>query len=257
MKRILNGSLLATAFLSASVLAKNNIELVYLEPNSEDEKAVKSLLVSSGVNELVVGFGENLFPFDKPLTIEYGSDDGPLFDPESNIVQMPYFFVSEAQNYFAKNSYEKKYGKTAEQGAIDTVLHTLLHELGHAYIADKQIPVLGKEEDAVDNLATIVMIEYVENGADAAISAADMFDFETEGQPDHYQLVEYAGEHSFNLQRYFQTLCLVYGSDPEKFAGLLDEIGKDYREEREGYCEYNYNTISTNWHTYLGELRNK
>ncbi|PKF78837.1 hypothetical protein CW749_14985 [Vibrio sp. vnigr-6D03] len=242
------------ALLSASSLAQNNIALNYLTPLNDEEKTIKSLLIDSGVNELVVGFGDTLFPFKNTLTIEYGSDDGPLFDPETNKVQMPYSFVTEAHHHFAKNDYQKKYGKKPELGAIDTVLHTLIHELGHAYIADQQIPVLGKEEDAVDNLAAIIMIEYVENGADAAISAADMFDFETQGQPDKYQLVEYAGEHSFNLQRYFQTLCLVYGSDPEKFAGLLDEVGKEYREERESFCEYQYNTTRDNWHTYLGQI---
>ena len=194
---------------------------------------------------------ESLFPFRKTLTIEYGGDQGPLYDPELHQVRMPYEFYQQALDYFKKNEYDKKYGKSAQAGAIDTVLHTLLHEAGHAYIADQNIPILGKEEDAVDNFAALMMIEYVENGEDAAISAADMFAFESEDRPDYYDFGEYIDEHSFDLQRYFSTLCLVYGNNPEKHKGLLDEVENDYLADRKDFCIYQYQTVAQNWHSYL------
>lgn len=102
----------------------------------------------------------------------------------------------------------------------------MLHETGHAYIEDQNIPVLGKEEDAVDNFATILMIDFLEDGAEMAISAADMFAFESDYRPDYYDFGEYIDEHSFDLQRYFSTLCLVYGSEPDQYKSLLDELKK-------------------------------
>lgn len=54
-----------------------------------------------------------------------------------------------------------------------------------------------------------------------------------------------------NLQRYFATLCLVYGSNPERHPKLLDEIEKEYRQERTEFCQANYQTLSDNWHRYL------
>ena len=166
---------------------------------------------------------------------------------------IPYSFYAESLTYFEKNQYEKEYGKTAQTGAIDTLLHTLLHEAGHAYIEDQKIAILGKEEDAVDNLATIMLLNYVEHGGDAAISAADMFAFESEDRPEYYDLGEYIDEHSFDLQRYFSTLCLVYGSDPEAYKNLLDDVENDYLKNRKEFCVEHFDVINANWHQYLKE----
>lgn len=252
MKKLAKALLAITTISSFSALA-NNITVSYLKPTNSDDKASLIQLQESQINELVVELGKTHFPFDNPLTIEYGSDDGPLFNPETNTIQMPYHFMAEANHYFSKNKYDEKFNKSAQDGAIDTVLHTLFHEIAHAYIADKNIPILGKEEDAADNLAAVMMIEYVDNGADSAISAADMFAFESEDMPQDIQAAEYIDEHSFNLQRYFQTLCLVYGSDPEQYSTLLDEIGEDGLEDRQAFCEMNYQDIYNNWHVYLGK----
>lgn len=244
--------LLPSLLLSASAFAdSDSVVIRYLEPQNQVEKTAKSDIEQSGVNQTLVDLSESLFPFRKTLTIEYGGDQGPLYDPELHQVQMPYEFYQQALDYFKKNEYDKKYGKSAQAGAIDTVLHTLLHEAGHAYIADQNIPILGKEEDAVDNFAALMMIEYVENGEDAAISAADMFAFESEDRPDYYDFGEYIDEHSFDLQRYFSTLCLVYGSNPEKHKGLLDEVENDYLADRKDFCIYQYQTVVQNWHNYL------
>ncbi|KGY13033.1 hypothetical protein NM22_05985 [Vibrio tubiashii] len=238
-------------FSTQSVSASNNITIRYLTPENSAEAKLKSEIEQSGVNQTLTELSDDLFPFNKTLTIEYGSEDGPLYDPDKHVVQMPYQFYQEALDYFKGNKYNEKYGKSAELGAMDTVLHTLLHEAGHAYIADQNIPILGKEEDAVDNFAALMMIEYVENGADAAISAADMFAFESEDKPDYYEFGEYIDEHSFDLQRYFSTLCLVYGSNPEKHRNLLDEVENDYLADRKDFCVYQYQNIAQHWHNYL------
>lgn len=236
---------------SSTAIADDTIKIRYLEPQNQQHIESKAAIEQSGVNQVLVELSNQLFPFNQPLTVEYGGEQGPLYDPEPHVVQIPYGFYQEALTYFKQNNYDEKYGKSAQAGAIDTVLHTLLHEAGHAYIADQNIPVLGKEEDAVDNFAAIIMIEYLDNGADAAISAADMFAFESAQRPDYYDLGEYIDEHSFDLQRYFSTLCLVYGSDPENYQNLLDEVENDYLADRQDFCPYHYQTISQNWHRYL------
>ncbi|MDA0149015.1 DUF4344 domain-containing metallopeptidase [Vibrio sp. LaRot3] len=249
IKPLLLGGLMT---LSLSAMANTDSVIIkYATGENAQQKAAMTALKQSGVNPLLVELSNQHFPFEKALTIQYGGEDGPLYDPETHVVHMPYNFYQQALNYFKANDYEKKFGKSAEAGAIDTILHTLLHEAGHAYIEDQNIPILGKEEDAVDNFAVVMMIEYVEDGDDAAISAADMFAFESDDRPDYYDFGEYIDEHSFDLQRYFSTLCLVYGSDPDKHAGLLDEVENDYLSERKEFCEFQYPAISQSWHHYL------
>lgn len=252
--KILTPLLLGLLFSSAAFASKSiRIEL---EPaTTVKEKQARSEIIDSDINALVAELSDEVFPFNQPLNIIYGEGDGPFYDPESHTVYIPYTFYLESKEYFAKNKYEDRYGRTAKDGALDTLVHTLLHEAGHAYIEDQKIPVLGKEEDAVDNFATILLLSYVDNGDDIAISAADMFAFESEDRPEYYAMAEYAGEHSFDLQRYFATLCLVYGSDPEKYDYLLDEVDGDYLNDRKDYCTFNYQQISDNWHRYLAESK--
>lgn len=247
---------LLISVLSPAALAQQNIIIDYATPQSQEEHNIKVRLKQSGVNDTVIALSEQYFPFNQALTIQYGGQEGPMYDPQSHKVHIPYSFYSEALGHFTKNKYAERFGKPEREGVIDTILHTLLHEAGHAYIADQNIPVLGKEEDAVDNFAAVLMLHYVDGGADASISAADMFAFESEDRPDYYDFGEYIDEHSFDLQRYFSTLCLVYGSAPEKHQSLLDEIENDYLTERKEFCIYQFDAISSNWHHYFKQEQN-
>ncbi len=128
-------------------------------------------------------------------------------------------------------------------GAIDTLLHT--SDSRGARLAmpilpeDQQIANLGKEEDAVDNLATILLINYVEHGTDAAISAADMFAFESEDRPWVLRFGWiHLDEHSFDLQLLLNLMFGPYGSAmilrPTKLT--LDEVENDYLKDRKEFC---------------------
>ncbi|EHY0995142.1 DUF4344 domain-containing metallopeptidase [Vibrio parahaemolyticus] len=241
----------ALLLCAASANAADNIRIEYMPAETTHDKLAEQSIQSSDVNPIFVRLSQDYFPFRKPLTLIYGGEDGPMYDPDTHTIHIPYTFYLESLNYFSNNQYEDRYGKSPKTGALDTLLHTLLHEAGHAYIEDQSIPVLGKEEDAVDNFSTILLIDYLDDGADMAISAADMFAFESDDRPDYYDFGEYIDEHSFDLQRYFSTLCLVYGSDPEQYKSLLDEVEKDYLRDRKDFCQYNYENIRTNWQHYL------
>lgn len=231
----------------------SNIKISYLPTQNDSDIDSKETIQASQIADTLRELSLQHFPFKQPLTIEFGSEEGPLYDPERHTISVPYEFYQQNKVYFASNGYEKRYGKSTEMGAIDSLLHTLLHEAGHAYISENDIPVLGKEEDAVDDFATMMLINYVDNGDDVAISGADMFAFEADdvSLPEYYMPDEYVDEHSFDLQRYFSTLCLVYGSNPERHATLLDEMSKDNLSERQESCEYRFTEVNHNWEQYL------
>ncbi|WP_261817840.1 DUF4344 domain-containing metallopeptidase [Vibrio gallicus] len=233
-------------FFTPLVCADNVLELKYQKRLTTEQKAYQ-LVIESGVNEQFTDLIESLFPFKQRLTLVYGGEEGPLYDPESHTIFIPYTFILDTQFYFAKHRPKQD----VEQGVIDTLLHTLLHEAGHALVEDQDIPILGKEEDAVDNLATLIMLGYLDNGTQAALNAAGMFGYESEDGEEYYELGEYAGEHSFDLQRYFSTLCLIYGSDPQANADLLDEVEDDYLPQQRETCEESYLQLNYNWHRYL------
>lgn len=251
MKSQIKSLSLATLLLTSIYVNAAPISIQYLPPSTPEDAVTEKLIKESKINNTLSQLSEHYFSFNSALTIQYGTKEGPLYDPEIHTIQIPYSFYQESLSYFSKNKYQERFNKSPQLGAIDTLLHTLLHEAGHAYIADHNIPVLGKEEDAVDNFATILLLNYVDNGDDIAISAADMFAFESEDRPDYYDFGEYIDEHSFDLQRYFSTLCLVYGSDPKKHISLLDEVENDYLKDRKDFCEFQFGSLTQSWDHYF------
>ncbi|MFC3228743.1 DUF4344 domain-containing metallopeptidase [Marinibaculum pumilum] len=124
-------------------------------------------------------------------------------------------------------------------------LFTLYHELGHALVHRLEIPVLGREEDAVDSLAGWLMVpEEPDAEAEELLMAAG----------DGHALAAYYGEddelafwdeHSMDLQRFAAIYCLLYGSDPEGFAELADDIEMpDGDRER---CPATYAQVEASW----------
>lgn len=103
---------------------------------------------------------------------------------------------------------------------------------------------LGKEEDAVDALANVLLIEFYDGGGDIAISAADLFDLES-ADVDELEDADFWDEHSLDVQRYYSTLCHVYGSDPQGYGYLLEDA--EFSEDRSELCVEEYETISDSW----------
>ena len=108
---------------------------------------------------------------------------------------------------------------------LGNVLFTLYHEIGHALVHAFDIPVLGREEDAVDGLAAVLMIpETPDPLMDAlVIAAADGWAL-TARRADGRKL-SYWDEHSLDEQRFYSTACLIVGSDPEGFYRYALKVG--------------------------------
>ena len=210
---------------SSEVYAKAVVN--YVKPESPAESLIVKELKSDGSVDAVIDSINQSFKLPQQLTFTFGGEDGPLYDSSANEVVIPYFFIEEVKQRFTKDKYSKT-GVSATRATMDSLMHTMFHEFAHAIIFMYELPVLGKEEDAADALASVLLIEFFDGGQEIAISAADLFDLESE---DRNELDEqdFWGEHSLDLQRYYGTLCHVYGSDPEKYKAILE---RDYFSER-------------------------
>jgi len=180
-----------------------------------------------------------------PLEIVFGGEDGPLYDPQTKQIFIPYSFLEEVETRFEQAGYSiEETGITPAQATTDALIHTIFHEIGHALVEMFAFPILGKEEDAVDSLATVLLIEFFEGGDEMAISAADLFDLESTDY-DEFSEQDFWDEHSLDAQRFYNTLCMVYGSDPVTHAGLVEQV--EFTEERAELCVFEYEQISESW----------
>lgn len=135
-----------------------------------------------------------------------------------------------------------------ERGVGSVWLFIMMHELGHALVDTYDLPITGREEDAVDDLATLTLID--SGASNAAVEAAIFWILSDDGQ---YSDAKFADEHSLNAQRFYATLCTVYGSDPEGWSVIVDEgyLTPD-RGER---CVHEYPRKDAAWDALLGPWR--
>jgi hypothetical protein len=144
-----------------------------------------------------------------------------------------------------------------EQQRLDRVefvagntLVLLLHELGHAHIAEMHLPVLGREEDAADTFAALRLLMIGTNFSRHELAEAakgwflnDRRDRETGEKPLYFD------EHSLSLQRAYQILCLMVGSDPDGFKGLADQMKMP--QSRQRTCKRDFAKASQGWNAVL------
>ena len=237
-------SLLFCLALTTAASARPHATLVFNTPVNAAEKAIMQKLQAAGDAREVISLVNEKLRLPKHLSIVFGGEDGPLYDPEINKILIPYTFIDEVKQRFVKARYSET-GVTPDEATNDALMHTLFHELGHALIEMYQLPVVGKEEDAVDSLANVLLIEFYDKGQETVLSAADLFDLESEDKNGSYEEADFWDEHSLDEQRYYATLCHIYGSDPDKYASVLENT--DISDDRAELCIEEYEAASRNW----------
>lgn len=124
----------------------------------------------------------------------------------------------------------------------------LMHETGHALIDLLDLPITGREEDAVDQLATAIMQRFPGMDetsvqvTDNLRMAANWFLMRSTGQ---YSLDAYADEHSLGEQRYFNLQCLLYGTNPARYVAIV--TSGDLPEARSRSCPAEARRVSRAW----------
>ena len=136
--------------------------------------------------------------------------------------------------------------KDSAEFVTGNVLFVLGHETGHALISEFGLPVLGREEDAADALASIVAIKMANSFADRVVVNAARGWFLSD-QRDRREGVPTAfyDEHGIDVQRAYNIVCLLVGGQPDKFAGLAKEV--KLPEERQGTCRDDFNNAQYSW----------
>lgn len=115
---------------------------------------------------------------------------------------------------------------------LGNIEYILLHELSHLVIRDFDVPVIGPEESAADYIATIVLINAERFDPSRADRARQYLLATANGLATTWEIYEQEGasakywdNHGLTIQRFFNIVCLLYGSDETLFAGLPARVG--------------------------------
>jgi hypothetical protein len=183
-------------------------------------------------------------PWDIVVSFEDCDTPDAFYDPETRKLTVCYQVIDEYYDLFGRKIKDKTKLDEAVRGAVAS---TFFHELGHGLVDAWKVPVTGKEEDAVDQLSTLILIKHTANGEQMALNGA--ISFRLYADLDKGQQKIFWDEHSLDEQRFYDTICLIYGHDPEKYAYLVKD--KTLPEERAELCREDYPKIANSWHQLL------
>jgi hypothetical protein len=141
--------------------------------------------------------------------------------------------------------------------AMDFAMHdaifTLYHETGHLLVHELGLPVLGKEEDAADSLAVVLILKNTVDDVEmfnTLIDAADGWYLQAEQTTgEGIEDLSYYDDHSLDIQRAYAMVCMMVGADAGEFAETADiyEIDPDRQEA----CGSVYEQAESSWMSVL------
>jgi hypothetical protein len=101
-------------------------------------------------------------------------------------------------------------GFTHDEVVVGSFVGVLMHEMGHAVFDMFTVPVFGREEDAADEMAAFIALQF---NKELAHTVTRGFSYlwrsfgRFGGEPKEW--ADYAGEHGSNQQRYYNVLCMA------------------------------------------------
>ena len=250
--RCIAGALIAGVLCLNSAAAQSaRFQIVYNTPRGEDENNARAFIDEEGITQTVSSLLSNEFELRDQLSLSLGGDDGPSFDEVANEIHMPYNFVFDIADRFERDSYSDT-GADIYDVTRDAYLHALLHEVSHALFAMYDLRTSGSMEKAVDALAILLLLRYYENGGDIVSNAAELFVDESGSASAARSGRNFWSEHQLDRQSYNQALCLVYGSDPQRYSGLRAD--SEFLQIRDRECRREYQRQLNAWFRVLGSF---
>jgi len=140
--------------------------------------------------------------------------------------------------------------KAMAEFALGNTLFALMHEMAHGLIADLGLPVLGREEDAADAFATVMMLNMkTEFTHRVLVNAAKGWMISDRRGRESGENAIFYDAHGLDLQRAYNIICLMVGSDPDQFDDLASEA--NLPEDRRESCRGDYSNASWSWNKAL------
>lgn len=196
------------------------------------------------VRAMVLRLNQSIdLPVDIAISFENCRETEVYYDDQNHHVTICHEWLDEMQHMVSRRTSDKS---LIRESVESLVIAVFLHESAHALIDILHVPVTGREEDAADQFSTLVLMGQPD-GARKAMQVAHTYKILS--QDSLREPPAYWDEHSLDAQRYYDTLCMIYGRDPKQNANLL--TSDRLPDERAEICEKDYQRIETAWKTLL------
>lgn len=198
------------------------VRIAYVQPTLRSHEESYRLVREDGVLEKfqdLLGFVH----LPEPLLIRFDGCDGVAnawYEPDDRTVTVCYGYIDALRRNAPKQT--TGVGVTPEDAVVGPTVEVLLHEVAHAVFHLLSVPIIGREEEAADQLAAFAMTRFSSDEARRLIlGTAHMYSREAQGGAPG--LKEFSDAHGLPAQRLYNLLCIAYGSDPQQFGDLVEQ----------------------------------
>jgi len=142
-------------------------------------------------------------------------------------------------------------GFTAKDAAVGQFFWLITHEVGHAMFDFFNVPLFGREEDAADNFAAYIMLQFGKEQARRLVAGGAwawreyIADYRTNPVIQE-QLAGFASNHGQPQERFYNLMCMAFGADPVTFANLTQD--GYLPPNRSPTCKHEFYTLSYAFH---------
>ena len=168
---------------------------------------------------------------------------------EDGVVTVCYEYLVDM--WRSANSPKRPAHIALEDAFVGPFVDVFLHETGHAMFDLLKVPVLGREEDAADQVAAYMVLQLPKEQKRRLIlgnayAYASELKVRSSRDLSRRRLevgrhIAFADEHGTPAQRLYDLLCVAYGSDPRLFADVVEK-GYLPKERAEG-CPDEYRQL--------------
>ena len=172
------------------------------------------------------------------LKAEDCEDENAYYQDRTSKIRLCYQYVEFLERIAPKKTVN---GVSRDDVIIGGLASVMLHEAGHAAFDIFRIPVLGREEDAADQMATLAALDFGGDFAKSMIRGMAYVYKKYGPDPKGAQSSDFADEHGTSSQRFYNSICLAYGKDKGRFQDIVASSGMP--PQRLANCENEYRQV--------------
>jgi len=223
-------------------LKNDKISFAYVPPDSPRLQPIMERLKNRQLLEKLAAF---LSPMQLPhafyLIARECKEPNAFYNPSAWRIEICYEMI-ELIEKVAPRPNNPVNGFTRDEVVVGAFVGVLIHEVGHAAFDMFNVPVFGREEDAADEMAGFLALQFnkqVAHTVTRGFAYLWLAVGQAGGEPKDW--ADFSDEHGANQQRYYNLLCMGYGADPQMFKDFIDKGWLP--KERAASCSQEYQQV--------------
>jgi Putative metallopeptidase len=241
--------LAALAALPAPASAQNwellpinpRVEIEYVKPTHDRLTGVYERLKDRKILEELQHFLAPLrLPYGLRLRTEQCDKTNAYYSSSERALVLCYEYVEDVVKQAPERESTDGF-VTREAAIVGNLVGASLHEGGHMIFDLLDVPVFGREEDAADEMASFIALQFNKSVARVIVKGW-VWTWARDTDPTAAApMTVWSDEHGTASQRMYNALCLGYGGDPKTFE---DFVAKGYLpKKRADHCAAEYDLV--------------